>query len=82
MPPSPKQMAPPPLPYHVSTKWAGFIQSGVIISRHLVTLQLKSMYFQIFCQKKNCRKTIEDTIMKRVPNESKLIYAYFHKQTE
>ena len=34
------------------------------------------MYFENFC-KKYCRKTIDTvtTIMKKVPNESKLIYA-------
>ena len=49
------------------------IQSQDIIIRHLVTLTFKSMHFQIFA-KNNCRKTIEATIMKKVPNESKLIY--------
>ena len=32
------------------------------------------MYFQIFWQN-YCRKTIEDTTVKKVPNERKLIYA-------
>ena len=32
------------------------------------------MYFQISC-KNSCRTTIEATMMKKAPNESKLIYA-------
>ena len=31
------------------------------------------MYYQISC-KNSCRKTIEATMMKKAPNESKLIY--------
>ena len=33
------------------------------------------MYFQIFFCKNYCRKTIEATAVKKVPNERKLIYA-------
>ena len=47
-----------------------------IIIRHIVTSLFKSMYFQISC-KKYCRKTIEATIMKKVPNESKLMYTVY-----
>ena len=49
-----------------------YLKSQDIISHHLMTSPFKSMYFQIFC-KKYCRKTIEATVMKYVPNESKLI---------
>ena len=42
--------------------------------RLLVTSPFKLALFQIFC-KNYCRKTTEATIMEKVPNESKLIYA-------
>ena len=48
-----------------------------IIIRHLVTSPFKSMYFQIF-GKNYCRKTIEATTVKKVPNERKLIYAIYN----
>ena len=51
-----------------------YIQPQDIPILHPVTLPLKSMYFQMFC-KNYCPKTIEATILKKVPNESKLIYA-------
>ena len=35
------------------------------------------MYFQIFWQN-YCRKTIDDTTVKKVPNERKLIYAIYN----
>ena len=35
------------------------------------------MYFQVFWQN-YCRKTIEDTTVKKVPNELKLIYAIYN----
>ena len=38
------------------------------------TSPFKSMYYQISC-KNSCRKTIEASVMKTAPNESKLIYA-------
>ena len=41
---------------------------------HLVTPPFKSMYFQISC-KNSCLTNIEATMMKKAPNESKLIYA-------
>ena len=41
---------------------------------HLVTSPFKSMYYQISC-KNSCSKTIEATMMKKIPNDSKLIYA-------
>ena len=48
-----------------------------IIIPHLVTSSFKSMYFQIFWQN-YCRKTIEATTVKKVPNERKLIYAIYN----
>ena len=48
-----------------------------IITRHLVTSPFKSMYFKIFRQN-YCRKTIEATTVKKVPNEHKLIYAIYN----
>ena len=48
-----------------------------IINRHLVTSPFKSMFFQIFWQN-YCRKTIEATTVKKVPNERKLIYAIYN----
>ena len=48
-----------------------------IMCTHLVTSPFKSMYFQIIC-KNYCRKTIEATIAKKVPNERKLIYAIYN----
>ena len=53
------------------------LYSRDIIIRQLVTSPFKSIYFRGGkggC-KNYCRKTTEVTIMKRVPNESKLIYA-------
>ena len=44
--------------------------------RRLETSPLTSMYFKISC-KKYCRKTIEATMMEKVSNESKLIYAIY-----
>ena len=35
------------------------------------------MYFQIFLGKNYCRKTIEATTVKKVPNERTLIYAIY-----
>ena len=43
----------------------------------LITLSFKSMHFQIF-GKNYCRKTIEATTVKNVPNERKLIYAKYN----
>ena len=51
-----------------------FTRETIVIICHLVTSPFKSMYFQISC-KKCCRSTIEATMMKKTPNESKLIYA-------
>ena len=50
------------------------IQPQDIPTLHPVTLPLKSMFFQMFC-KTYCPKTIEATILKKVPNESTLFYA-------
>ena len=50
------------------------VQSQDIIIRRITTSPFKSMYFQIFWQN-YCRKTIEATTAKKVPNERKLIYA-------
>ena len=47
-----------------------------IIIRHLVTSPFKSMYFQF--GKNYCRKTIELTTVKKVPNERKLIYDIYN----
>ena len=47
-----------------------------IIIRHLVTSPFKPMYFQISCRNYS-RITIEATVIKKVPNESKLIYAIY-----
>ena len=44
---------------------------------HLVMLSFKSMYFQIF-GKNYCRKTVEATTVKNVPNERKLIYTIYN----
>ena len=51
-----------------------FTGETIVIICHLVTPPFKSMYFQISC-KNSCRTTIEATMMKKAPNESKLIYA-------
>ena len=51
-----------------------FTRETIVIICHLVTPPFKSMYFQISC-KNSCRTTIEATMMKKAPNESKLIYA-------
>ena len=48
------------------------VHSHDIIIRHLGMSPFKSTYFQ-FYYKIVCRKTIEATIMKKVPNKSKLI---------
>ena len=48
-----------------------------IIIRRITTSPFKSMYFQIFWQN-YCRKTIEATTAKKVPNERKLIYAIYN----
>ena len=48
-----------------------------ILIHHLVTSPFKSMYFQFF-GKNYCRKTIEATTVKKVPNERKLIYAIYN----
>ena len=53
------------------------VQSQDKIIRSLVTSPFKSMYFKIFC-KNYCRKTIEATTVKKVSNESKLIYAIYN----
>ena len=56
-----------------------FTRETIVIICHLVTLchlvtpPFKLMYFQISC-KNSCRTTIEATMMKKAPNESKLIY--------
>ena len=50
-----------------------YVQSLDIIIGHLVTWLFKSMYYQTFC-KYYCCKTIEASMMIKVPNESKLIY--------
>ena len=49
------------------------VQSLDIIIGRLVTWLFKSKYFQTFC-KNYCCKSIEATIMIKVPNESKLSY--------
>ena len=51
-----------------------FTRETILILCHHVTPPLKSMYFQISC-KNSCRTNIEATMMKKSPNESKLIYA-------
>ena len=48
-----------------------------MIIRRIITSPFKSMYFQIFWQN-YCRKTIEATTAKKVPNERKLIYAIYN----
>ena len=48
-----------------------------IIIRRLTTSPFKSMYFQIFWQN-YCRKTVEATTVKKVPNDRKLIYAIYN----
>ena len=48
---------------------------GIII-RLLVTSPFKSKYFQISCNN-YCSKTIEATLMKKVPNESKLMHPIY-----
>ena len=53
------------------------VQSQDIIIRPLTTSPFKSMYFQIFWRN-YCRKTIEATTVKTVPNERKLIYAIYN----
>ena len=57
-----------------------FLKNRNIISKikrsKLQTIHLKSIYFQILC-KNYCRKTIEASVLKKVPNESKLIYAIY-----
>ena len=50
-----------------------FTRETTVIICHLVTPPFKLMYFQISC-KNSCRTTIEATMMKKAPNESKLIY--------
>ena len=50
-----------------------FTRETIVIICHLVTPPFKLMYFQISC-KNSCRTTIEATMMKKAPNESKLIY--------
>ena len=52
-----------------------FTRETIVIICPLVTSLFKSMYFQISCEHSCCRKTIEATMMKKAPNESKLIYA-------
>ena len=47
-----------------------FLRETKVIICHLVTLPFKSMYFQISCKNSCCT-----TMMKKAPNESKLIYA-------
>ena len=49
-----------------------------IIIRRLVTSPFKSLYYQIFFGKNYCRKTIEATAVKKVPNERKLIYSIYN----
>ena len=51
-----------------------FTRETISIICHLVTPPFKFMYFQISC-KNSCRITIEATMMKKAPNESKLINA-------
>ena len=51
-----------------------FTPETIVIICNLVTPPFISMYFQIYC-KNSCRTTIEATMMKKAPNESKLIYA-------
>ena len=51
-----------------------FTRETIVIICHLVTPPFKPMYFQISC-KNSCRTIIEATMMKKAPNESKLIYA-------
>ena len=51
-----------------------FTRETIVNIFHLVTPPFKSIYFQISC-KNSCRTTIEVTMMKKAPNESKLIYA-------
>ena len=51
-----------------------FTRETIVIICHLVTPPFKSMYYQISF-KNSCRTTVEATIMKKAPNESKLIYA-------
>ena len=50
-----------------------FTRETKVIICHLVTPPFKLIYFQISC-KNSCRTTIEATMMKKAPNESKLIY--------
>ena len=50
-----------------------FTRETIVIICHLVTPPFKSMYFQISC-KNSCCTTIEAKMMKKAPNESKLIY--------
>ena len=50
------------------------VQSLIIIAHHLVTSLLISVHFQAFC-KSYCCKTKKAILMKKVPNESKLIEA-------
>ena len=61
--------------YKKSSKYntrLSFTGETIVFICHLVTSQFKSMYYQISC-KNSCRKTIEATVMKKAPNESKLI---------
>ena len=53
------------------------VQSQDIIIRRITTSPFKSMYIQIFWQN-YCRKTIEATTVKKVPNERKLIYVIYN----
>ena len=48
-----------------------------IIIRHLVTSKLNQCISRFF-GKNYCRKTIEATTVKKVPNEHKLIYAIYN----
>ena len=51
-----------------------FTRETIVIICHLVKSPFKSMYYQISC-KNSCRKTIGAAMIKKIPNESKLIYA-------
>ena len=72
------------VPSYLSLMWHTILVSVYAIrarytlrDSHLVTLSLKSMYFQIF-GKNYCSKIIEATTVKNVPNERKLIYAIYN----
>ena len=63
--------------YKKSSKYntgLSFTRETKVIICHLVMSPFKSMFYQISC-KNSCRKTIEATMMRKTPNESKGINA-------